>query len=121
MVTNNDELTGKISICGHRVLLKAAFDNNEVQSGALKGFKLETDESHDRSRAATITGVIVGIGPMAWKAFDYDKAGWKQWADVGQTVIFAKYAGKYITVNEETYIIVNDEDIQAVLTEVDSE
>lgn len=121
MVTNNDELSGTIEVCGHRVLLKAAFDSNEVQSGALKGFKLETDESHDRSRAATITGVVVGIGLMAWKAFDYDKAGWKQWVDIGQTVIFAKYAGKYITVNEETYIIVNDEDIQAVLKEEVSE
>ena len=121
MDTNNNHLTGKVEVCGHRVLLKASFDSNEIQSGALKGFKMETDEMHDRSKAATITGVVAAVGPMAWKAFDYERPGWKQWAEVGDTVIFAKYAGKYITVKDETYIIINDEDIQAVLMEDNSE
>lgn len=108
-------LDADIQVCGHRVLLDAHFNKNEVQEGALKGFKLETDESFDRSKAATITGKVVAVGNTAWKAFDGDLPDWEPWAKVGDTVIFAKYGGKFITVKEQTYILVNDEDIQAVL------
>lgn len=106
-----------ITVCGHRVLLDAHFETNEVQEGALKGFKLETDESFERSRAATITGKVVAVGDTAWRAFDGDDPNWKPWAKVGDVVIFAKYGGKFITVKGKTYILVNDEDIQAVLAE----
>ena len=121
MVTNNDQVKGEIQVCGHRVLLDSAFDSNEIQEGALKGFKVETDESFDRSKAATITGKVLAIGPMAWRIFEATDPNWKPWCRVGDTVIFAKYGGKFITVKDKTYILVNDEDIQAVLVEEDSE
>jgi len=106
-----------VEVCGHRVLLKPAFDENEVQEGSLKGFKLESDESHRRSQAATVTGEVVAVGPTAWKAYDGDFPDWKPWCKVGDVIYFAKYAGKFITVKGAEYIIVNDADIQAILTE----
>jgi co-chaperonin GroES (HSP10) len=117
MVTNNDTIDNDIQVCGHRVLLDAHFNTNEVSEGALKGFKLETDESFERSRAATITGKVVAVGPTAWRVFDGGDPNWKPWAEVGDVVVFAKYGGKFITVKEHTYILVNDEDIQAVVSE----
>ena len=114
MDTNNNHLTGKVEVCGHRVLLKASFDSNEIQSGVLKGFKMETDEMHDRSKAATITGVVAAVGPMAWKAFDGDNPDWEPWAKIGDIVYFAKYGGKFITIDKEDYIIIQDEDVQAI-------
>ena len=116
-MSTNDNLKGKINVCGHRVLLDIDFDSNEIQDGPLAGFKMETDESYDRSKAATITGKVVAIGPTAWKAFDGQMDDWKPWCAVGDKVVFAKYGGKFITIKDKVYLIVNDEDIQAVLLE----
>jgi co-chaperonin GroES (HSP10) len=117
MVTNNDTIDNDIQVCGHRVLLDAHFVKNEIQDGPLKGFKTESDESFDRSKAATITGKVVAVGPTAWRAFDGNDPNWKPWAEVGDIVIFAKYGGKFITVKDHTYILINDEDVQAVVAE----
>jgi co-chaperonin GroES (HSP10) len=44
----------------------------------------------------------------------------KSWADVGDYVLFAKYAGRNIndpfTPDEEDLIVLNDEDVLAVIT-----
>ena len=52
---------------------------------------------------------------------DGDHPEWKPWCKIGDIVYFAKYGGKFITINEEDYIIVNDEDIQGVIHRGDSE
>jgi len=104
-----------IEIVGHRVLLKPHFDEDVVKEGALEGFVMDVGETFKREKAATIVGEVVGIGSMAWKAFDGDHPDWEPWAKLGDIVYFAKYAGKFITsVSGEEYIIVNDADIQAI-------
>jgi co-chaperonin GroES (HSP10) len=105
----------KVKVAGHRVLLKPRFDHEEIQEGALKGFQMDVGETFKREKAATVVGEVVAIGKMAWKAFDGDSHDWEPWCKVGDIVYFAKYGGKFITVNEEDFIIVNDEDIQGVL------
>ena len=106
----------KVTVCGHRVLLDVHFDSNEIEDGPLKGFKTESDEAHKRSKAGSITGEVVSIGDMCWKAFDGDHPDWKPWCKVGDIVYYAKYGGKFIKVNGHDYVIVNDEDIQGVIT-----
>jgi len=101
-------------VVGHRVLLKPHFDEDIIDEGALKGFKLDVGETFEREKAGTVVGEVVGIGSMAWKAFDGDNPDWKPWAKVGDIVYFAKYGGKFITIDEEDYIIINDEDVQAI-------
>lgn len=104
-----------VEVCGHRVLLDVFFDSNKVESGALAGFQLESDEAHKKSKAAAVTGKVVGVGPMAWRVFEKDDPNWTPWCKLGDVVYFAKYAAKFITVKDKTYVLVNDEDIQAVL------
>jgi len=113
--------TDSVEVVGHRVLLKPHFDEEVIEEGALKGFKMDVGETYKREKAATVVGEVISIGPMAWKAFDgvlptgEVNPDWKPWAEIGDIVYFAKYGGKFITINEEDYIIVNDEDIQGIL------
>lgn len=105
----------KVNVCGHRVLLDVHFDEPEVTEGALKGFKLESDSQRKMSMAAAVTGRVVGVGPMAWRVFEKDDPNWAPWCKVGDIVYFAKYAAKFIKIEGRDYVIVNDEDIQAVI------
>ena len=100
---------------GHRVILKLADDvaDSEVKDGPLKGFQMDVGDDFKRQKAGAVIGEIVEIGPMAWRAFDGDHSAWKPWAEVGDVVYFAKYGGKFITVEGEEFVILNDEDIQA--------
>ena len=106
-----------VEMVGHRVLLKPADDvaESHVKEGALKGFQFDVGDDFKRQKAGTTVGIIVSIGPMAWRAFDGDSASWKPWAEIGDTVYFAKYGGKFITIDDEDYIIVNDEDVQGII------
>ena len=108
-MTTND----RVEVCGHRVLLKPHFDFEDDKTDW--GFDLSVSDTHKREKAATVVGEVVSIGPMAWKAFDGDNPDWSSWAEIGDIVYFAKYGGKFITINEEDYIIINDEDLQAIL------
>lgn len=103
----------RVEVVGHRVLLKPAFDSEETEWG----FQLDVGETFKREKAATVIGEVVSIGPMAWKAFDGDSPDWKPWAKVGDVVYFAKYAGKFIKIDDQDYIIINDEDIQGIRIE----
>ena len=106
----------QIEVCGHRVLLEPIFPKTETDSGIV----VVTGESAKREKSATQEGYVVRTGPMAWRAFDGDNPEWKPWAKSGDKVIFAKHAGKFIKVNEKEYIVINDEDIQCVIKEVNT-
>ena len=112
-----------VEMVGHRVLHKPADDitHEEIKDGALAGFKLDVGDDWKRQKAGTVIGEVISIGPMAWKAFDGDNPEWKPWAKVGDIVYFAKYGGKFITIDEEDYIIINDEDVQGIIREEDIE
>ena len=98
-------------VVGHRVLLKPEF----IEETTDWGFHLDVGDTYKREKASTVIGKVISVGPMAWKAFDGQDPDWQPWCKVGDVVFFAKFAGKFITLNEETYVIVNDEDIQGVL------
>lgn len=102
---------------GHRVLVKQEkFDeHDEVFARAKKqGLIIETDKNV-RYQAGVDKGVVVTIGPTAWKDFGGDR-----WANVGDTVVFAKNAGKPVEDpqdKETPYVVLNDEDIVAIVKE----
>lgn len=102
----------KIEVLGHRVLIDPEIPKEEIDEGALAGFKIVGDTIH-REKAATTQGRIVGIGPNAWRAFDDGLP----WAEVGDKVYFAKYGGKFVEIDEKEYVIINDEDVQAKILE----
>lgn len=67
----------------------------------------------NREQQAVTEGEVVAIGPDAWN--DYKDTG----AEVGDWVFYAQYAGFFVPDPDEKdrdgYVLVNDEDIKAVL------
>lgn len=98
-----------IEVVGHRVMI--APDNFKKQTEW--GFDLDVGDQWKREKAATVRGEIVGIGPNAWLAYDTGQP----WAKVGDKVYYAKYSGKVVEHNGEEYIIINDDDVQAIIHE----
>lgn len=101
--------------CGHRVLIK----EEEIKTESDGGILLAVDDKIERANQTT--GTIVDYGFQAWKAFDHNQEGncGKPWAQVGDRILFSKYAGKIIEDpdTKEQFKIINDEDIIAVIQE----
>ena len=100
---------------GHRVLVKQEkYDEHDEVFASAKRAGLEiVKDGQIRYQASVDKGVIVNIGNTAWKDF-----GGEPWAKVGDTVVFAKQAGKSIEDPEDKntpYVVLNDEDIVAVI------
>lgn len=108
-----------ISVCGPRVLVKQ--DKLEDVNPAFKrakeaGLAIPDGREVKLEQRALDRGVVVRIGPLAWKDWD-DGA---PWCCVGERVLYARHAGKVVKESEESddeYVILNDEDIIAVITE----
>ena len=100
----------------HRILVKQ--DKLEDKDDAFKQAKALGlyigDLEQKREQAAIDTGVVVEIGPTAFKDFGLDEFPIK----VGQTIVYAKYAGKAIVDPEtkEVFVAINDEDLVAVFS-----
>lgn len=66
----------------------------------------------DKEQAAATSGVIISIGSSAWKDLDDGTP----WAEVGDRVSYARYAGVAMTGNDNVdYVLINDNDILAKL------
>ncbi len=106
--------------CGHRVLVKAKkyITHDPVMERARRelGFEFVLDKN-TRYDASVDKGVIVAIGNTAWKDFG------DPWATVGDTVVYAKNAGKSVEDPEDPenpeyqYVLLNDEDVVAIIKE----
>ncbi len=101
---------------GNRVIIKPD-SVEEVTSG---GIVIAQSSNYIREeKAATSTGVVVDFGPAAW----LDPAlGGEPWASIGDRVVFARYAGKFVTDPDdgEEYVVINDDAIQAKVLKLDS-
>ena len=98
---------------GHRVLIKP----DKVEKTTAGGIILNIDEKLEKGGVQK--GLLVDIGPQAWKAFSKDFNG-KPWAVIGDYIYFSRYAGKFVQdpADPETeYMIMNDEDILGVITD----
>lgn len=107
----------KIKAIGTRIIIKP----DPIEKKSKGGIILNVDNR--RESAATQKGTVVDIGPMAWKTtwLGFGTPDWQPWCKVGDRVWFARYVGKMIPVdendptNEEFYMILNDEDVQAII------
>ena len=70
-------------------------------------------QDEDRKRGAMTEGVVVAIGPLAFK--DEMNPSGDKWYAVGDRVIFVKYGGKFITCDDELYVIFRYEDVMCKL------
>jgi co-chaperonin GroES (HSP10) len=105
-----------IKPAGHRLVVKP-FKQEEVDEvlKAAKKFGFEiVNENKKREDASVDQGVVLAIGPTAWQDFKSEP-----WCKKGDTILFAKFSGKFVTDPEtnEDVVILNDEDVVAVITE----
>lgn len=109
----------KIKVPGHRILVKPEAIE-EVSKGGIVLAK--PGQQAKLELMATDRGVVVEVGPMCWRNFDYEQADWTPWCKPGDRVVFARYSGKQIKhpETEEEFFLLNDEDIQVVLVEEDA-
>lgn len=102
---------------GHRVLVKqdSYEDNDEVfKKARAAGIEIVKDKGV-RFQESVDKGTVVAVGPTAWKDF-----GNEPWASAGDTIVFAKHAGKKVEdpADKDThYVVLNDEDVVAVIKE----
>lgn len=101
-----------VNAIGCRLVLRVEEVIDPVLERAKKaGFKLAaaTEDDMKRAQAGVDKGVVLAIGPNCAPA-------WVEGVNVGDTVAFAKYAGKLVTAldnSEDKYLIINDEDVIA--------
>lgn len=100
-----------IEILLHRVLIKP--DKVEDTDAVIRrakaaGIQVQLDK---REEKAVEYGTVIQVGPTAFKDYGQDPSILKE----GDYVTYAKYAGKEIKYKEETYLILNDEDVIAKL------
>lgn len=98
-----------LEVLGDRVLIKPAPLKNEHE---VEGTKIKLAVAYgdlEKSyKMASQEGTVVSIGPEAWS--DYKT----KWCEIGDEVVFAQYAGKFVIDPEtkEEYIVINDLDVQ---------
>lgn len=103
--------------CGHRVLVKQEkYDEHDevFKSARSVGIEIIKDKQV-RYQASVDKGVVVSMGETAFRDF-----GSAPWAAVGDTVVFAKNAGKTVEDPQDKdtpYVVLNDEDIVAIIKE----
>jgi len=92
---------------GHRCLVCPIKTDRTTKGGIII-----PEDAAEREDMAQIKGVLVAVGKTAG-----DDYGWKNWAEVGRTVIFGKYAGVIIKGEDgKEYRLVNDEDLAAYVS-----
>lgn len=107
----------KIKPLLHRVLIKP--DNlysDPVFSAARKaGLALPEHEAIKMEENRIDYGEVIDIGATAFKAYMNEGGLSEVPVKVGDRVSFAKYAGKAIMEGDTKYIVLNDEDIVAII------
>ena len=102
----------------HRIIVKAdKIDETDPEYKRLKALGLELADHSDRKReqVGVDKGIVVSVGPRAFKDFGEDTPP----IATGDYVAYAKFAGKKITdpYTLEEVIALNDEDVICVFKE----
>ena len=94
-----------IQVKGYRLLIKPDIVELKTESGLV----IAADRKLEQ--AAQVRGYVHSVGAKCWE-------GEEPYAKVGDYVLYSKYAGKVVEDPEdnEQYIIINDEDVLAVIT-----
>jgi co-chaperonin GroES (HSP10) len=100
----------------HRILVKQfklEETNKDYHRAKAIGIIISEHEDNKRAQAGVDKGIIVAIGPTAYKDFGTESP-----IKVGDAVAFARFSGKLIIdpEDDEEYVALNDEDIVAILT-----
>lgn len=100
----------------HRIIVKQqklTEAHKEYRRAEALGIVIPEHEDNKRAQAGVDKGVVVAIGPTAYRDFNTDTP-----IKVGDMIAFARFSGKTIIdpKDEEEYVALNDEDIVAILS-----
>lgn len=109
-----------INVVGPRVLVKLDTLKKTVKFGDVEFEVVQGDANLEKRQQASVTeGIVCHIGSLAYK----DWGDGSPWCQVGDRVVFAKYAGRAVldpdmqpTDPEQRYVILNDEDVLSVVS-----
>lgn len=91
---------------GWRILVLPREIEEKTQSGII----INTETNKEREQMANTTGVVIEMGEQC-----FDDMGQK-WCEVGDKIIFAKYAGLlYLGKDGKKYRVINDKDVTGTL------
>lgn len=101
----------------HRILVKPddiLEKDKHLRKAKELGLFLHQDE-HNREQAAVDEGTVVAMGETAFLDFKVSEVP----IQVGDKIVYARYAGKTIVdpADEVKYVALNDEDVIAIITE----
>lgn len=99
----------------HRLVIKPfkITETDKVYKSAIAaGIQLPDEDKRRREQAAVDQGTIVAMGPTVFADFNSLNT-----LNIGDEIVFAKYAGKEVEDPEtkETYTVINDEDVVAIV------
>lgn len=103
----------KVKAVGHRVIVIP----DPVEEVTKGGIVLAVDKK--REEASAQKGTVHSVGPSAWKSelYGYGKPGWEPWCVSGDRIFFARYAGKIFRDGKQIYMVINDDDVQCLITD----
>ncbi len=96
----------------HRVVVrpdKVDESDEVIRRAKAAGIEVQLDK---REQKAVEIGTIISIGNTFGKGFDSEVL-----PEVGDKIYFAKYAGKTVRDNGEDLLILNDDDVVAIIKE----
>lgn len=94
---------------GWRLLIKLHPAKDKVGSVFLP------QNTKDDQRHVMMLADVVQMGPLAYRRDDMRDA--EPWCRKGDTVIFAKYAGTRFMIGDSEYRLINDDEVQAVVSD----
>lgn len=101
----------------HRIVIKpeSVIEQDEAYKIAKR---MQLDLSHEkkitREQAAVDKGVVVSFGPTVFQDFHTDNP-----LTLGDEVIYARHAGKPVKDGDVEYVVINDEDVVAIVRKAD--
>jgi co-chaperonin GroES (HSP10) len=99
---------------GHKILVrpKPVVTEHAVEGSNIR-IIVQVDE--ERELAATTEGEVVALGPTAYLKVDDGRP----WVQVGDNILYAKYAGAMAVdpVTKEKYVVIHDIDVVCVVKE----
>ena len=98
--------SGILPTGGHLLVLP-----KEIEEKTAGGIYLPQD-ARDKEQQAATEGTLIAIGKSAWTDLDDGNA----WADVGDKISYARYAGVAMKGQDgQEYVLINDVDVLARL------
>jgi len=107
----------RVVAVGHRLVIKpfTVEQVDEVVASAKRTGIIVQEQTERQMLTGVDRGIVLEVGPEAFKAF-----GTTAWCKVGDTIGYTKNAGKFIKINDDvkqSVLVINDEDVVAVLEE----